>query len=190
MQYVTVCVAFQFTFNKNRPLYIQWYPLEHRIVASWALLHLFLVSLVNTNCDVSVLKWNATLKHWSRQEGTIHNLWHGWACLSSSSSSYTHYALLIASSLSDGQRILRSNSLSNSLQGISIRPFPGLVNYVPAVAHLFCLNLPAAFSQPRTKIFFGLCMSPSSARSHTRPHITQKVTLRPLWYQLYPDRRL
>ena len=146
--WISVIVAFQFTFNKNRPLYIQWYPLEHRIVASWALLHLFLVSLVNTNCDVSVLKWNATLKHWSRQEGTIHNLWHGWACLSSSSSSYTHYALLIASSLSDGQRILRSNSLSNSLQGISIRPFPGLVNYVPAVAHLFCLNLPAAFSQP------------------------------------------
>ena len=35
-----------------------------------------------------------------------------------------------------------------SSQGISIRPFPGLVNFVPAVAYLFCLNLPAAFSQP------------------------------------------
>ena len=34
---------------------------------------------------------------------------------------------------------------------------PGLVNLVPAVSYLFCLNLPAAFSQPRTKTFFGLC---------------------------------
>ena len=33
----------------------------------------------------------------------------------------------------------------------------GLVNFVPAVAYLFCLNLPAAFSQPRTRTFFGLC---------------------------------
>ena len=35
------------------------------------------------------------------------------------------------------------------IQGISTRPFPGLVNLVPAVAYQFCLNLPAAFSQPR-----------------------------------------
>ena len=35
-----------------------------------------------------------------------------------------------------------------NVQGIYIRPFPGLVNVVPAVAYLFCLNLPAAFSQP------------------------------------------
>ena len=34
------------------------------------------------------------------------------------------------------------------IQGISIRPFPGLVNFVLAVAYLFCLNMPAAFSQP------------------------------------------
>ena len=34
------------------------------------------------------------------------------------------------------------------VQGISKRPFPGLVNFVPAVAYLFCLNLPAAFWQP------------------------------------------
>ena len=32
------------------------------------------------------------------------------------------------------------------VQGISIGPFPGLVNFVPAVAYFFCLNLPAAFS--------------------------------------------
>ena len=34
------------------------------------------------------------------------------------------------------------------VQGISKKPFPGWVNFVPALAHLFCLNLPAAFSQP------------------------------------------
>ena len=27
--------------------------------------------------------------------------------------------------------------------------FPGLVNFVPAVAHHFCPSLPAAFTQPR-----------------------------------------
>ena len=32
----------------------------------------------------------------------------------------------------------------------------GLVNFVPAIAYLFCLALPAAFSQPHTKTFFGL----------------------------------
>ena len=30
--------------------------------------------------------------------------------------------------------------------------FPGLLNFVPAVAYLFCLNLPAAFSQLCTKV--------------------------------------
>ena len=34
------------------------------------------------------------------------------------------------------------------VRGISKRPFPGLVNFVSAVAYLFCLNMPAAFSQP------------------------------------------
>ena len=32
----------------------------------------------------------------------------------------------------------------------------GLVHFVPAVAYLFCLNLPAAFSQPRTDFFRAL----------------------------------
>ena len=30
----------------------------------------------------------------------------------------------------------------------AVPAFPGLVNFVPAVDDLFCLNLPAAFSQP------------------------------------------
>ena len=43
------------------------------------------------------------------------------------------------------------------LQGISKRLFPGKVNFVSAVAHLFCLNLLAAFSQPRTSLLVKLC---------------------------------
>ena len=31
------------------------------------------------------------------------------------------------------------------IQGLTIRPFPGLVNFVHAIAYHFCLNLPAAF---------------------------------------------
>ena len=34
------------------------------------------------------------------------------------------------------------------LYGLAKRWVPGLVNFVPAVAYHFCLNLPAAFSQP------------------------------------------
>ena len=34
------------------------------------------------------------------------------------------------------------------VQGISIRPFPGLENFVPAVVYHFCHNLAAEFSQP------------------------------------------
>ena len=42
--------------------------------------------------------------------------------------------------------------LVQSLKKVFVR---GLVNFVPAVAYLFCLNLPEAFSQPRTKTFSG-----------------------------------
>ena len=38
-----------------------------------------------------------------------------------------------------------------------------LVNFLPAVAYLFCLNLPAALSQPRTKTFFGALYTSSHA---------------------------
>ena len=32
--------------------------------------------------------------------------------------------------------------------GLGKKPFPGLVNFVAAVAYHFCLSLPAAFTQP------------------------------------------
>ena len=35
--------------------------------------------------------------------------------------------------------------------------FPGLVNFVPAVDYLFCLNLPEKFSQPGTHFFARPC---------------------------------
>ena len=45
------------------------------------------------------------------------------------------------------------------LEGSAERPFPGLANSVPAVAYHFCLNLPAAFSQPGN----DLIVKPSKA---------------------------
>ena len=36
----------------------------------------------------------------------------------------------------------------SDIQGQAKRHFPGLVNYVTALAYHFCLALPAAFSQP------------------------------------------
>ena len=54
--------------------------------------------------------------------------------------------------------------IRRSLQGWTIRPFPGLVSLVPAVAYHFCLNLPAVFSQTGN----GLVVKPC-----TRPRIMQ-----------------
>ena len=42
---------------------------------------------------------------------------------------------------------------SKAVQGSTKRQAPGLVNFVPALAYYFCLNLPAAFMQP------GACLS-------------------------------
>ena len=38
-------------------------------------------------------------------------------------------------------------SKKSQLQGLTLRPFPGLVNFVPVVAYHFCLNLPAAAAE-------------------------------------------
>ena len=40
------------------------------------------------------------------------------------------------------------NPPSVSIQGSANPRAPGLVNFVPAVAYHFCLNLPKKFSQP------------------------------------------
>ena len=36
----------------------------------------------------------------------------------------------------------------DTVQGSTMRPFPGLMNLFPAVAYHLCLNLPAGISQP------------------------------------------
>ena len=46
-----------------------------------------------------------------------------------------------------------------SLQGWAKVSFPGLLNFVPAVAYHFCLNLPAAFSQPGNGNLLHPCIS-------------------------------
>ena len=43
------------------------------------------------------------------------------------------------------------------LQGSATRLGPGLVNFVPAVARRFCLNLPPAFTQPVQQYPFNQC---------------------------------
>ena len=45
-------------------------------------------------------------------------------------------------------------------QSLAERRVPGLVNFVPAVAYHFCHNLPAAFTQPGTRLSAKLCASP------------------------------
>ena len=37
---------------------------------------------------------------------------------------------------------------------------PGLVNFVLALAYHFCLNLPAAFTQPRARLLVEPCIIP------------------------------
>ena len=49
------------------------------------------------------------------------------------------------------------DQLGWKIQIFTKRLVRGLVNYVSVVAYLFCVNLPAAFSQPRTSLLVKLC---------------------------------
>ena len=68
-----------------------------------------------------------------------------------------HLAFLQAKTLN----LRTPHFLVKHVQPISIRPFPGLVNSVPAVAYHFWLNLPATFSVPGN----GLIVKPCSTSS-------------------------
>ena len=46
-----------------------------------------------------------------------------------------------------------------NIQGSTNRRALGLVNFVPALAYHFCLNLPAAFTQPGARILVEPCTS-------------------------------
>ena len=46
---------------------------------------------------------------------------------------------------------------SYSVQGTAKRRFPGLVNFIAAVAYHFCLALPAAFTQPWDHLLVEPC---------------------------------
>ena len=50
-------------------------------------------------------------------------------------------------------------TVKTHVQGSSNRRAPGFVNFVPAVAYHFCLNLPAAFTQPGARLLVEPCMS-------------------------------
>ena len=54
------------------------------------------------------------------------------------------------------------------VQGSARRLSPGLENFVTAVAYHFCLSLPAAFTQPGSRLLADLC-TPSGLWQH-QPH--------------------
>ena len=55
---------------------------------------------------------------------------------------------------------------------IHIYLFPGLVNFVPAVAYHFCLNLPAEFSQPGNSLTGIPCRLTGYMTTYMRVHAT------------------
>ena len=57
--------------------------------------------------------------------------------------------------------------LPHKLQGFTIRPFPGLVKYVPTFAYHFYLNLPSTFSQAGN----GLIVTPCKAREKVNTNL-------------------
>ena len=57
------------------------------------------------------------------------------------------FQLRILTSSWVGSRLDRLRG-TRAIQGLAKLPFQGSQNFVPAVAYQFCLNLPAAFSQP------------------------------------------
>ena len=59
------------------------------------------------------------------------------------------------------------NSLKCLVEGSAKRRYPGLVNFVTAVAHHFCLALPAAFTQPGDNLLAEVCMFGSEVISRT-----------------------
>ena len=72
----------------------------------------------------------------------------------------------------EASEVGRNSRVSScNLQGISKRPFPGLVNFILAVSYHFCLNLPAGFSQPGSGLYFQVPLpSPQSIKSLISSH--------------------
>ena len=52
----------------------------------------------------------------------------------------------------------KGSNLTKEIQGSSNRWAPGFVNFVPAVAYHFWLNLHAAFTEPRARLLEEPCM--------------------------------
>ena len=64
----------------------------------------------------------------------------------------------------NGQR-WRETSSCSLLQGSVERWAPGWVNFVPAVAYHFCLNLPTAFTQPEVRLLSEPCTASAASGS-------------------------
>ena len=101
------------------------------------------VSLGGTKRKASMIKVKDLVRSTSRSAPVTVRVLNQSLPISSDSSGYK---LRLKSRLSS---VKFAGSCRTDMQGISVRPlFPGLVNFVPAVAYFFCLNLPAASSQP------------------------------------------
>ena len=62
------------------------------------------------------------------------------------------------------------------LQGFTVGVFPGFVNFVPAAAYLFFLNLPAAFLQPGIGLIDIPCIKLGMER-HQKPSLSALSSL-------------
>ena len=69
--------------------------------------------------------------------------------------------------------VISREGRGTTVQSTSKRLFPDLVNF--ALAYHFCLNLPAAFSQPGNGILVGLCTrrrkGEREAQNDSRPYL-------------------
>ena len=96
-----------------------------------------------------------------------------WHCCSPSAESDRRFGLVLAlfmcggsaegdedgpNSVTSAAECLWQNGLWWFIQRSAIVNAPGFVNCVPAVAYHFCLNLPAAFTQPGASALADLCI--------------------------------
>ena len=73
------------------------------------------------------------------------------------------------------------NYLTSYIQGSTNRRALGLVNFVPALTYHFCLNLPAAFTQPGARLLVEPCRYLMRSQSRAQSTSTVLVVRRHQW---------
>ena len=80
-------------------------------------------------------------------------------CMQSISTDLLTNDNITRTSLSKADAIVSSDSRHLCVQGTTKRLRPGLVNFVPALAYHFCLNLLNAFTKPGRSLLVVPCMN-------------------------------